>query len=203
MNRIYAPHDASQQRYQEMVRAEQIISQQTPARQDVARYLYALPVGGNRFLASLAAQLDRYGRLSPRQWECAADNMARSQRPAQPAQAAAPRDEDPLPNVPEGHYATLSRTGNNDLDFWRVDRPAEGTYAGRVFVKRVIGGKPDTNVRRAEVRQALEAIVAAGVDAAGALYGQTLGQCRTCNRHLTDETSRALGQGPECRSRKA
>jgi hypothetical protein len=102
------------------------------------------------------------------------------------------------PDVPAGRYAVASRTGNNDLDFYKVDRPTEGKWAGRTFVKRIIGGHDDTPVRGAEARQALQAIVNAGTFAAGALYGQTIGECGRCGRHLTDETSRAQGYGPEC-----
>jgi Family of unknown function (DUF6011) len=106
-----------------------------------------------------------------------------------------------LPYVPEGHYAIASATGNNDLDFFRVDRPTEGDYAGRTFVKRVIGGKPDANIRRSEYRAVLQRILDAGPEQAATLYGQALGQCWRCNRHLTDELSRKLGIGPDCRSR--
>jgi Family of unknown function (DUF6011) len=104
-------------------------------------------------------------------------------------------------DVPAGHYATKSRTGNNDLDFWRVDRPTEGNWAGRIFVKRVIGGKPDHNVRAQERASALAAIAEDGPEAAAKLYGQEIGRCSRCNRHLTDETSREFGMGPECRSK--
>ena len=124
--------------------------------------------------------------------------------PAAPETASAPageRGRKPFPDVPAGHYATRSLTGNNDLDFWRVDRPTEGQWKGRTFVKRVIGGRPNTPVRGRTMFAALEAILEAGVDVAGTLYGTTLGQCRSCNRHLTDETSRALGIGPDCRSK--
>ena len=107
-------------------------------------------------------------------------------------------DTEPLPDVPEGHYAIDSLTGAQDLDFFRVDRPAEGQSAGRVFVKRVIGGRPDTAVRGKTARQALDAILAAGPQEASQRYGQELGQCGACNRHLTDEISRARGIGPEC-----
>jgi hypothetical protein len=103
--------------------------------------------------------------------------------------------------VPEGHYATTSRTGANDLDFWRVDRPTEGKWAGRVFVKRVIGGRADSPVRGTEASQALAAIELAGPAAAGQLYGQEVGRCYACNRHLTDATSRQLGIGPDCRAK--
>jgi hypothetical protein len=103
--------------------------------------------------------------------------------------------------IPRGHYATKSLTGNNDYDFWRVDRPEQGNYAGRTFVKRIVGGKPDFNVSRAVRIAALEAILAEGIDATGFRYGQELGACRYCNRHLTDELSRSLSAGPECRSK--
>lgn len=107
----------------------------------------------------------------------------------------------PLPEVPEGFYAVTSRTGNNDLDFFSVDRPSEGRWAGYVFVKRVIGGHEDTPVRGAEARQALEAIASAGISESQALYGIEIGRCGVCNRHLTDEVSRSLGIGPTCRGR--
>ncbi len=100
--------------------------------------------------------------------------------------------------VPEGHYATPSRTGANDLDFWRVDRPAEGRWAGRVFVKRVIGGRADQAVRGAEAVAALQAITADHPHHAMVLYGQEIGRCGRCNRHLTDDASRARGLGPDC-----
>jgi hypothetical protein len=103
-----------------------------------------------------------------------------------------------LAYVPEGHYATPSATGNNDLDFWRVDRPTEGRWAGRVFVKRVIGGRADQAVRGAEAIDALRAICADHPHHAMVLYGQEVGRCGRCNRHLTDEASRQRGLGPDC-----
>jgi hypothetical protein len=82
-----------------------------------------------------------------------------------------------------------------------VDRPTEGEYAGRTFVKRVIGGKPDTNIRRSEYRTVLQRILDAEPAQAAILYGQTLGHCWKCNRTLTDELSRKLGIGPDCRAK--
>lgn len=103
------------------------------------------------------------------------------------------------PEVPAGHYATQSATGNNDLDFWVVQKGNEGTrWEGYTFVKRVIGGHEDTPVRGAQARKALQAIVDAGIYESGALYGQSIGRCGRCNRHLTDEVSREQGYGPEC-----
>jgi hypothetical protein len=94
-----------------------------------------------------------------------------------------------------GHYAIVS-TGDNDLAFYRVDRPTEGDYAGRVFVKLIVGGHPDRNVRRDHVAGIL-ARIAADPHAA-ARYGQQIGRCHVCNRTLTDQASRAAGIGPEC-----
>ena len=102
------------------------------------------------------------------------------------------------PDVAEGHYAVPSATGNNDLDFYRVDRPTEGRWAGRTFVKRIIGGHPDTPVRGAEARDALERI-ALDAEAAALLYGQTIGRCSICNHRLTRKYSRMVtGYGPDC-----
>jgi hypothetical protein len=102
--------------------------------------------------------------------------------------------------VPAGHYAVPSATGNNDLDFFRVDVPETGKYAGRTFVKRIVGGHPEFNVPRSNVDLVLERIVAAGVDEAATKYGVEIGRCYVCNRTLTDDLSRSLGIGPHCRS---
>lgn len=103
--------------------------------------------------------------------------------------------------VPEGHYAVDSATGNNDTDFFRVDKPTEGRWAGRTFVKRVVGGKPDFGIRGDAAVKVLERIVDAGIQEAALRYGIEIGRCCRCNRHLTDEASRAFGMGPDCRSK--
>jgi hypothetical protein len=124
--------------------------------------------------------------------------------PAKP-KLEAPRtiaNTDRYDGIPTGHYATVSLTGKNDLDFWRVDRPEQGAYAGRTFVKRIVGGKPDLNVSRDTKFKALEAILEFGPEKSAQLYGMELGRCSRCNRHLTDETSRLYGMGPECRGKR-
>ena len=103
-------------------------------------------------------------------------------------------------NVPEGHYAVDSETGNNDLDFFRVDRPTEGKWEGYTFVKRVVGGHPDYRIHGKEAQAVLCRIEEAGVKEAALRYGKEIGRCCKCNRHLTDETSREFGMGPDCRS---
>lgn len=103
--------------------------------------------------------------------------------------------------VAPGYYAIPSATGNNDLDFYAV-KAGKNKWSGRVFVDRVIGGRPDRGLRASEGIKALKRIKEFGTDEAGLLYAQQLGRCRACNRHLTDETSRELGIGPECRKRQ-
>jgi hypothetical protein len=105
-----------------------------------------------------------------------------------------------LPDVPAGHYAITSG-GRNDLLFVRVDRPTSGKWAGRTFVKMMVGGHPDTAIARDRVPDVLGRIVAAGVREAATLYGQQIGRCCACNRMLTDQASREAGIGPDCASR--
>lgn len=137
-----------------------------------------------------------------RQCEAQQGSTIVAQRPAQGQQSAPPAEATLTASVvPAGHYAIPSATGNNDLDFYRVDRPVQGRWKGYVFVKRVIGGKPDAPVPGVNKRTVLARIARAGVEEARARYGQEIGRCALCNRHLTDETSRQLGIGPECRKK--
>jgi len=135
------------------------------------------------------------GTFSTSAASAAIDLLLKNPAYAKPAAAPAARGAS-LPDVPAGHYAVASATGNNDLDFYRVDRPTEGRFAGRTYVKRVIGGHADQNISFGEVRTALERI-AADPDA-GPRYGREIGRCCRCNRHLTDDASRARGIGPDC-----
>lgn len=123
------------------------------------------------------------------------------EKPAKIAVANPVVNQDLYAKIPTGHYATKNLTGTNDFDFWRVDRPEQGTYKGRTFVKRIVGGKPDLNVSRDTKFAALDAILAMGIELSAKTYGQELGRCSRCNRHLTDEISRQFGKGPECRSK--
>ena len=117
------------------------------------------------------------------------------------AEAAAAALQPLLTMIPEGYYATASATGNNDLDFWRVskvDFPTTGTAVYACQVQRVIGGHPDTAVRRSTAEAALQAITDATVEVARMTYAREIGNCWHCNRHLTDEVSRARGLGSKC-----
>jgi len=126
-----------------------------------------------------------------------------------PGQCPAPRPQAPAAKaatapaattVAAGHYAIAS-TGHNDLAFYRVDRPTEGKWAGYVFVKLVVGGQADRNVPRDHTAGIL-ARIDADADA-GPRYGREIGRCCACNRHLTDEASRAAGIGPDCAAKRS
>jgi hypothetical protein len=115
-----------------------------------------------------------------------------------------PRERRPtmpgLPDVPKGHYAIPSRTGNNDYEFYRVDHVTNETWPnGRMYLKVIIGGHPEYNVRGwKNMKAVLEAIVNFGIDKAGLLYGQEIERCRYCNRELTKYASRILSAGRTC-----
>lgn len=110
--------------------------------------------------------------------------------PCPPAKPAAT----PLPEVADGYYA-IESSGDNDLVFYRVTSSDKWGKS----VQMLVGGHPDTFVRRASVAGILARIAA---DAeAGKRFADEFGTCCRCNRTLTDETSRAAGMGPECRSK--
>jgi hypothetical protein len=108
-----------------------------------------------------------------------------------------------LSQIPVGYYATLSRTGSNDIDFWKVEREDSGKWAGFTFAKRVLGGGTEgqtrlTRIHMAEQRSALAAIARHGVEESRMLYAVTMKRCTDCNRDLTDDLSRARGKGNTC-----
>lgn len=131
----------------------------------------------------------------PRQ-RTAEENMA-------PSTAAQPAQESPavIADILAGFYATPSRTGSNDLDFWKV---TEGRKPGIRFVKRVIGGG-DTkyphlvDVSRPEQFLALNAILQAGIGKAREEYADNEERCMRCGAQLTDNESRTARMGPVCR----
>jgi predicted Zn-ribbon and HTH transcriptional regulator len=103
--------------------------------------------------------------------------------------------------VPAGRYAVTSATGNNDLDFYLVQVPDKGKWAGKTFVKRILGGHDPMPMSNAEQFRALRQIIEAGTEEAGMKYALESGNCRDCGRELTDQDSRDAGRGPVCRSK--
>lgn len=104
-------------------------------------------------------------------------------------------------NIPAGYYAIPSLTGNNDLDFYRVDRPTEGRWVGYTFVKMVVGGKPAMSVRGKQRLYDILSAIQKDPERSAWLYGVEIGRCDKCNHTLTDKTSREHGRGPDCRAK--
>lgn len=101
-----------------------------------------------------------------------------------------------LPNQAHAYYAVNL---DGSLHFFRVDKPKEGRWAGKTFIKEQAS---DTlyPVRQSErLERILAAIVAATPQAAMLRYGREIGRCGHCHRTLTNEESRAYGIGPVCR----
>lgn len=103
-----------------------------------------------------------------------------------------------LEAIPEGYYATKSLTGKNDIDFFRVDKPTKGQWAGHTFVKQIVGGDQWFQQRGSRKYDVLRAIAAMGIDESGMLFANERQECRKCRSELTKYASRTLGMGPTC-----
>lgn len=99
-----------------------------------------------------------------------------------------------LPEVPAGRYAVETEEGH--LAFYRVDRPTEGAWAGRTFVK--VQASDELHPVRGGAAASVLRKIAVDPAAASLRYGREIGSCGVCGRTLTDEDSRARGIGPIC-----
>lgn len=95
--------------------------------------------------------------------------------------------------IPEGRYAL----GEGDaVEFFQVDRPATGKWAGFTFVSR-LQGDASTRVQGEEKAKILASIGRSPLEAAQR-YGKRTLVCGRCGRRLTNPDSLRLGIGPEC-----
>lgn len=106
-------------------------------------------------------------------------------------------------DVPAGFFATPSRTGANDLDFWKVTVVKDGPWKGYRKVKRVVGGGDERlprliDVSKQEQKLALGAILRTGIARAQEDYADNQERCMKCGRQLTDDVSRARRMGDTC-----
>lgn len=104
--------------------------------------------------------------------------------------------------LPEGRYAipVQDKDSENDLAFYKVDRPTEGKWAGRVFVKLLLSD----NEHRLPFPQQISVannIVEYGAAKASMEYGKHFEHCGVCGRGLTNKLSREMGIGPDCRAK--
>jgi hypothetical protein len=103
------------------------------------------------------------------------------------------------PDVPAGRYAV--RNGAGEFEFFKIDKPTEGRWAGRTFVKRQAGDDLIDVRDRSRRVGILAAILAVGAREASIAYGRELGVCGVCGRTLTVPESIAAGIGPVCAGR--
>lgn len=99
-----------------------------------------------------------------------------------------------------GHFAVRLPSDLETVKFYRVKQVVGGRWDGKVFVDAQASSE-FWPVKKAETLVEVLSAILRDVPAAEKLYGNELGKCCRCNRTLTDETSRALGIGPECRSK--
>jgi hypothetical protein len=101
------------------------------------------------------------------------------------------------PTVSAGRYAIPF---DGVLKFYRVDRPTEGKWAGRLFLK-VCASDNTWPVKDPKTQALVMDAIAVDPFAALCLYGKELGHCGHCGKALTDSESRRLGIGPICRGK--
>lgn len=110
-------------------------------------------------------------------------------------QPNAPKAEGEKDNVPAGRYAITGEDGTTD--FYRVDKPESGKWAGWTFVKIQLGGDYQ-RLSQANQKSVLAKIEAAGPKEAAIRYGRELGHCAMCGSELTNPDSIEAGIGPIC-----
>lgn len=102
----------------------------------------------------------------------------------------------PVGGAGYGYYALEI---NGTVKFFRVERPTEGKWAGRTFVKAQASG--DFHKIERGPAFGILTLIAQDPDAAAALYGKTLFRCSSCHKLLTDPESIEAGRGPDCRKK--
>jgi hypothetical protein len=122
------------------------------------------------------------------------------------AKATAAPSQEGIPSaeiVPAGRYAIETEDGaTNGLAFYKVDRPEEGKWAGRVFVKLMVSDE-EQRMSWAATKSILAKIAEVGAAAASARYGHEIGECGVCGRTLTNDESRERGIGPVCAAKNS
>jgi len=103
-----------------------------------------------------------------------------------------------IATITEGRYAVDSLSGNNDLDFYMVDKPTSGRWAGYTFVSMIVGGHDRIPVKSARRHDVLRVIAETGPEVAAMIYSNETRRCNKCDIELTKYASRQLGKGRTC-----
>lgn len=117
-----------------------------------------------------------------------------------------------MPDVPAGRYALLKTHPGPEAeldaeigayDFFEVQKPSEGKWKGRTFLKQLYGSPRDyrkVSVQRPAAQKFMERI-SQDPAKASLTYGRVSGVCGRCHSPLTNENSLKAGIGPVCASK--
>lgn len=106
-----------------------------------------------------------------------------------------------LADRPDGFFAVpfIGGDDHTDLTFFGIRTDGRKGHEGDRYVVHTVGGHADTaDVSIDWVRRALAALDTVDLTEAMNAYGQKMGHCGACGRHLTNRDSRLLGLGPDC-----
>lgn len=104
------------------------------------------------------------------------------------------------PPVPAGRYA-IKDPEDGRVNFYQVDAPTTGRWAGHVFLKRLLGSPGDYRQERVgqpAIRAAIMAVLAENPQEYAATFGRESGHCGMCMSPLTKDRSLAAGYGQKC-----
>jgi hypothetical protein len=114
-----------------------------------------------------------------------------------------------MPSLPTGYYAVGTAGDDGYLDFIRISEPKTGKFKGSLKIQSQHGDKLVVRGAYWKASQKLgiydqryiEPMLLLLSDhfSAAIRYGKKLGHCIRCNAELTDEESRRVFIGPECR----
>lgn len=101
--------------------------------------------------------------------------------------------------VPAGRYAVRGEDGT--FDFYEVDKPDKGKYAGRTFVALLtgsVGSWRRQNLRHANATAILAKVEKAGAEESARMFGYKARVCGYCLSPLSNPQSRVAGYGGTC-----
>lgn len=103
-------------------------------------------------------------------------------------------------DLPEGKFATVGVTGADRVEFWSIEKPQEGRWAGRTFINGLTGAPGDWRKSRPSraVMEAVADIIRADPQKAATLFGYKTKTCGKCSSPLSRVQSRAAGYGKTC-----
>lgn len=110
----------------------------------------------------------------------------------------------PLPDneIPPGRYALHFEDA--EWKFFQIDKPTEGKWNGRTFVRMLIGSPGDyrqQNIYGDLAVNIIRLIEKRTPRLASIDFGLKSGSCGVCHSPLTNEESLKLGIGPKCRAK--